>query len=91
MNEDQIILLICFLIYWVTLVIIAICSENRKKVLFTNLSIHILYSSYFLYGLAFKSQYGAGLVWLIFLMFAIGLHWLINLVATLRVKKQKYQ
>lgn len=45
-----------------------------------NLTIVLMYSGLLLYNLTFKSSDGSGLVWLIYLMLAIGLHWLVNII-----------
>jgi amino acid transporter len=80
MSEDNLYLLFCYLLFGLTLAILTIRSENRKKTLLVNLLIAGLYSGLFLYNLTFNSSGGSGLVWLVYLMFFIGLHWLINLI-----------
>lgn len=40
-----------------------------------------VYSGLFIYNLTFNSSGGSGLVWLVYLMLFIGLHWLINFIA----------
>lgn len=49
------------------------------------MSIHLViagvYSGLFIYNLTFNSSGGSGLVWLVYLMLFIGLHWLINFIA----------
>jgi VanZ family protein len=80
MSEDNLYLLFCYLIFGLTLAILTIRSKNRKKTLLVNLFIAGLYSGLFLYNLTFNSSGGSGLVWLVYLMFFIGLHWLINFI-----------
>jgi VanZ family protein len=80
MSEDNLYLLFCYLIFGLTLAILTIRSKNRKKTLLVNLLIAGLYSGLFLYNLTFNSSGGSGLVWLVYLMFFIGLHWLINFI-----------
>jgi hypothetical protein len=72
-----------------TLTILTIRSKNRRKTLLVNLIIAGLYSGLFLYNLTFNSSGGSGLVWLVYLMFAIGIHWLTNLIGLLLQFKRK--
>ncbi len=83
MDEDLIILLFCFVLYWIALFVFTLKSENRKKTFLINFGIHLLYSSYFIYGLLYQSQGGAGLVWWFYLIVVIGLHCVINLISLL--------
>ncbi len=80
MSEDNLYLLFCYLIFGLTLSILAVRSKNRLKTVIINLIIAGLYSGLFFYNLKFNSSGGSGLVWLVYLMFAIGLHWIINLI-----------
>ena len=80
MSEDNLYLLFCYTIYGLTLAFYAIKSKSRTKTIFINLTILFLYSSIFIYNLIFNSAGGSGLVWLVYLMFVIGLHWLFNLI-----------
>jgi hypothetical protein len=88
MNDDNKILLFSFLIFWGTLFLLTIKSKNWKRTLILNLPIHILYSSYFLYGLVYKSLNGTALAWWFYLLIIIALHWLLNL-ATLVIGQFK--
>jgi len=83
MNEDNKILFFSYLIFWGTLLLLTIKSKNRKRTLILNVPIHILYSSYFLYGLIYKSQGGTALVWWFYLLIIITLHWLVNVTKLL--------
>ena len=89
MSEDNLYLLFCYLIFGLTLSILTIRSKNRKKTLLINLIIVGLYSGLFLYNLTFNSSGGTGLVWLLYLMFAIGIHWLTNVVGLILTFKRK--
>ena len=80
MSEDNLDLLFCYLIFGLTLCILIIRSKNRLKTFAINLIIAALYSGLFFYNLTFNSSGGSGLVWLVYLMFFIGLHWLINFI-----------
>ncbi len=79
MNEDEIILLFSFIAYWAVLLFLTFKSENKPRVGLINLFIHIAYSSYFLYGLFYRSQGGTALVWFLYLLFIIWTHFLINI------------
>ena len=59
------------------------------RILTINLLIAVFYSTLFFYQLTYNSSGGSGLVWLMCLMFAIGLHWLINLGGLLLTLKRK--
>lgn len=80
MSEDNLYLLFCYLIFGLTLTFLTIRSKNKLKTVSINLLIIGLYSGLFLYNLAFNSSGGSGLVWLVYLMFSIGTHWLINFI-----------
>lgn len=85
MNEDNQLLLFAYVVYWLTLAGLTMKSRNRKQTLTVNLAIHVAYSIYFFYGMAYKSQYGAGLAWWFYLLVILSVHWLINLVLLLRM------
>jgi len=80
MTEDNLILLCCYAIYALTLLVFILRSKERLKTGIINLTVLVLYSGFFFYNLAFNSAGGSSLVWFVYLMFAIGLHWLINLI-----------
>jgi ABC-type Co2+ transport system permease subunit len=81
MTEDNLYLLICYLVYGLTLLILTLKSKNRTKTLVINLTILFIYSGFLLYNLKYNSSGGSGLVWLIYLMIALGLHWITNLIS----------
>ena len=89
MSEDNLYSLLCYIIYGVTLLTLTLRSENKLKTVAINLTILVLYSGLFLDNLVFNSTGGSGLAWLIYLMFFIGLHWLINLVGLLMTFTKK--
>lgn len=89
MNEDYLYLLFCYLIFVLTLVVFALRSNNCLRILTINLLIAVFYSTLFFYQLTYNSSGGSGLVWLMCLMFAIGVHWLINLGGLLLTLKRK--
>lgn len=80
MTEDNLILLCCYAIYALTLFTLILRSKERLKTCIINLTVLGLYSGFFFYNLAFNSAGGSSLVWFVYLMFAIGLHWLTNLI-----------
>jgi len=84
MTEDNLILLCCYAIYALTLLILILRSKERLKTGIINLTVLVLYSGFFFYNLAFNSPGGTSLVWFIYLMFAIGLHWFINLIGLIQ-------
>jgi amino acid transporter len=93
MSEDNLILLFCYLIFGITLLILTIRRNNKKRTLIINLIIAGLYSGLFFYNLTYNSSGGSGLLWLVYLMFSIGLHWLINLIGIILtfIKRNNYE
>ena len=79
MTEDNLYLIFCYLIFGLTLTVLTMRSKNKKMTLLVNLIIAGLYSGLFLYNLTYNSSGGSGLVWILYLMFSIGIHWLTNL------------
>jgi len=55
MDADELLLFFSFLIFWIILVFLVVKTKSKKQI-GINLAIHVIYSSYFLYGLFFKSQ-----------------------------------
>ncbi len=55
-------------------------SKNRLKTAITNLIIVTAYSVLFFYNLSYNSAGGSGLLWYFYLIFAIGLHCIVNLI-----------
>ena len=81
MNDDELLLLFSFLIYLTTFIFLVIKTSDRKKVLKINLTIHFIYSGYFLHGLFYRSQgNGTALAWWVSLLLILWIHWIINLV-----------
>jgi hypothetical protein len=83
MSEDILYLLFCYLIFGLTLCVLAIRSNNRLKTVIINLVIAGLYGGLLLYNLTFYNSSGSGLVWFVYLMVAIGVHWIINVIGIL--------
>jgi len=83
MADDAQILLLCYIIYWITLAFIVLKNKHKIRTIVLNLAIQIIYSAILFYNLQYNSAGGAGLAWLVYLMFIIGLHWLVNLVILL--------
>jgi len=88
MTEDNLYLLFCFLIFGLTLCILIIRSKNKLKTALINLLIAGLYGGLFIYNLTFNCSGGSGLVWLVYLMFAIVLHWIVNVIALILTFKK---
>jgi hypothetical protein len=89
MSEDNLYLLFCYLIYGLTLLAYVVRAKKKIKTATINLVFLALYSGIFLYNLTYNSSKGSGLAWLVYLMFAIGLHWLINFVGLLLTFRMK--
>ncbi len=89
MSEDKLILLFCYLIYGITLSFLVFRSKKRLKTLSINLIILGLYSGILLYNLIYNSSGGSGLLWFVYLIFFIGIHWLINFVRVIMTFKSK--
>ena len=79
MSEDNLYLLLTYLVFGFTLALLTLKSRSKVRTLAINLAILAAYSGLFLYNLEYHSEGGSGLVWLVFLEFSIGLHWLVNL------------
>ena len=73
-------LIFSYLIFGLTLGVLTLRSKNRLKTLTINLIVSGLYSGLFFYNLTFNSSEGSALVWLMSLLFFIGVHWIINLI-----------
>ena len=81
MNEDELLLLFSFILYWGTFAFLFIKTKEsraKKRVLTINLTLHIFYSLYFMYGLFYKSNGGSALVWWFYLLVILWTHWIIN-------------
>jgi hypothetical protein len=91
MNDDELLLLFSFLLYWVTFAFLVIKTAYKKRIIIVNLTIHTIYSLYFLYGLFYQTQgNGTALAWWFYLLLVLWTHWLIILVQLIRVfLKQK--
>lgn len=83
MSEDYLYLFLCYLVYGLTLVVLTTRSKNKLKTLMLNLTISAIYSGLFFYKLAYDSSSGSGLLWLFYLLFSIGIHWIVNLIGIL--------
>ncbi|OJX36854.1 MAG: hypothetical protein BGO87_13805 [Flavobacteriia bacterium 40-80] len=94
MNEDEQILLFSYLLFWTTFAFLLIKNKYNKQILIINLTIHVIYSSYFLHCLFYRS-YGNGtaLAWWFYLLLLLWTHCIINLGQLIhliiKAKKQK--
>lgn len=90
-NEDNLILLLSFILYWIIFILLMIKSKNKIFTFIMNISLHLVYSIYFLYGLMYKSSGGFGLVWWFYLLVLLWIHSIFNLVALIYLffKKKK--
>lgn len=93
MDEDEQLLLISFVAYWLILFLLIRNSKNRLRTSIINLVIHVSYSSYFLYDL-FYANSGAWdwLLRIFFLFIFLWVHSLLNLLQLIYIllsKKQK--
>ncbi len=80
MNDDELLLLFSLLLYWATFIFLVIKANDKKKYLIINLTIHVIYSGYFLHGLFYRSQgNGTALAWWFYLLLLLWTHWIINL------------
>ncbi len=78
MSADGILLLFSFSICWITLLLLSLKTDGKKRVLI-NLTLHVIYSSYFLYGIFYKSQgTGTSLAWWFYLLLLLWAHCIIN-------------
>ena len=75
MSEDNQTLLAVAL---VCVVLICFVARQNKKIGIINAVVFILYTARMLYGLEYQSQYGAGLVWFVYLIFLMLLHIVIS-------------
>lgn len=80
MGEDNLYLFFSYLILGATFFLFVLRSKKKLKTATIHLLIAGCYSSFFIYELTFNSSGGSGLVWLLFLMLFIGLHWLILVI-----------
>ena len=80
MSEDALYLMGCYLIYSLSLAILTVKSPKRLRTVSINLVILIAYSGPLLLALNYASAGGTGLVWLVYLMIALGVHWVVNLI-----------
>ena len=84
MSEDDLYLMICYLVQLTTMFILISRSKNRKKSALINIGFFLFYNILFHYNLIYNSSGGSGLVWLAYLMFSLGLHWLINIIGIIK-------
>lgn len=80
MNEDTQILLICYVINWITLCILILLSKMKRKTLFVHLSIQAIYTTLFFFDYTKLGQGGSVLaIWFIWILI-ITLQWISYLV-----------
>ena len=84
MSEDDLYLMICYLVQLTTMFVLIGRSKNRKKSALINIGFFLCYNILFHYNLIYNSSGGSALLWLIYLMFSLGLHWLINITGIIK-------
>ena len=90
MSEDELYLVVCLVVFILTLIFHVFRSKRKVQTTILNIGIAGAYYSYFLYNLEHNSAGGAGLVWFVYLLLSIGLHWLflVALIIKTYIRKQ---
>ena len=65
-------------VHWITLYFLVSQSENKRRILVVNALVQFSYSAILIYNLLYNAQDSMGLVWLLYLIWVIGVHWLVN-------------
>lgn len=81
MSEDNTYLLLAHLVLGITLCIWVLKSRKSFKTLILHGGFTALYGGFFFYQLKCNSAGGSGLLWLVFWLTSLALHWLLILVA----------
>ena len=79
MTDNQLIIA-AFILFWLTLLFLILNSNRRLRTFIVSFIFHIIYSSYLLHGLKYKSEYGGGLVWWFFLLLILSCHSVLNVI-----------
>jgi len=74
MNEDQLYLLVLYLIWAILFIVLIYRSVSKLKTFFLHSITGLVYSIYFAYNLKYNGASGTSLAWLIYWMIIIGLH-----------------
>lgn len=90
MNEDDIYIVTCLIVFILTLIFHVFRNKRKVQTTILNIGIAGAYYSYFLYNLEHNSAGGSGLVWFVYLLLSIGLHWLflVALIIKTYIRKQ---
>lgn len=82
MNEDNLLLLFTFLVFWIILVILILLSkENKRLALLINLTVHLIYGPYFIHKLVCTYEGFSAAIWrFVILLFIMGTQLIINLI-----------
>lgn len=75
MTEDNLLIFACYIINWITLIIVILYSAKKKQYLLIHLGIQTFYSIYWWYQLNYDSSGGTALVAWFFWIITIGIHW----------------
>ena len=91
MTEDNLLIVTCYIINWITLSFVIFYSTKKKQSVLIHLGIQTLYSLFWWYQLNNNSSGGAALVAWFFWMITIGIHWFGYLIhlGVIFWKKQK--
>lgn len=84
MSEDNLYLVSCYLIQVITMILWIVKSKNKKRSANINISVFLAYNLIFHYNLNYNSSGGVGLVWFVYLMLSLGIHWIINFIGIIR-------
>lgn len=76
-------IIIYFIIHYVTLYFLSIKYKNWKNTFLIHFAIQFSYSLFILFGIYYISEGGTALGWTLSYMLILFLHWLINLITLL--------
>lgn len=90
MSEDDLILVLFYVIYWITLGILFRVNSNKKRVLNVNLTVQGIYSVILLFSYKNDGGGGAILAVLVVWLATLCVHWLVNILQMVLIIVKKY-
>lgn len=80
MSDDNLFLILCYSVYWITFILLVLNKSNKKRVIIVNLVIQLIYTTFFLKDYNSTGLGGGVLVVWVFWMIVICIHWIVNLM-----------
>lgn len=87
--DDNDLISLSFIVCWIFFIILFVSSRKKKLQIILNLSVHVIYSLYYFYGIFYRYETGTALAWWLFILFCLWIHTVVSFIQIVILLFQK--